>query len=529
RNLTAPSSATSSGLDDQGLVEGVPPAVDPIGQGVANDATPVDRPIELLVAAQARRLRAHDDLEQLVAVRDLAATMHEQPHTTPEIVSILCAYLRRTRPAYQNLDLTPADQAALQAIREHPARMNTTIDLSGTDLTGGNLSSAPLAGAVLRGTVLNLADLELADLRGAELHAAKLRGARLAGANLDRAGGLNASMLQQAHVDAMTVLPDYIKRIRVKRRWTLVDVPSPELSIGDILRQSRMSAGLTVEDVSRATRVRLSIVHAIETDDFTPCGGDVYARGHIRTLARAVDIDPGPLLQQYDAQYKGKPARKKQAPLSERAPLGEAERIPSNASPAGPRDVSEVEEPNNGRVDFGGLLVPWDARAELLAVRAGEDFVAVTVKLHYSALQLQAFSAPKSEGIWGEVRAEIATDVRAQGGTADEVEGPLGRELRAKVPIQLPDGRGGWQVVRFVGADGPRWFLRGVISGEAAVQPRAATELETIFRETVVVRGHMAMADRAPILLTMPPTAQAIPGDTVLDRQSDWPPSASTA
>ncbi|PAZ14646.1 hypothetical protein CLM62_16925 [Streptomyces sp. SA15] len=92
-------------------------------------------------------------------------------------------------------------------------------------------------------------------------------------------------------------------------------------SIGRALQQARIAAGLTVDDVSSATRVRLPIVHAIEADDFGPCGGDVYARGHIRTLAKAVHLDPGPLLAQYDADHGGRPAP------TPAAPLFEAERI----------------------------------------------------------------------------------------------------------------------------------------------------------------------------------------------------------
>ncbi|MFE9023729.1 helix-turn-helix domain-containing protein [Streptomyces sp. NPDC007808] len=92
-------------------------------------------------------------------------------------------------------------------------------------------------------------------------------------------------------------------------------------SIGRALRQARIDAGLTVDDVSSATRVRIAIVHAIEADNFAPCGGDVYARGHIRTLARAVDLDPAPLLAQYDDSHGGRPAP------TPAAPLFEAERI----------------------------------------------------------------------------------------------------------------------------------------------------------------------------------------------------------
>ncbi|GAA3841853.1 helix-turn-helix domain-containing protein [Streptomyces phyllanthi] len=93
------------------------------------------------------------------------------------------------------------------------------------------------------------------------------------------------------------------------------------LSIGRALQQARIAAGLTVDDVSNATRVRIAIVHAIEQDDFAPCGGDVYARGHIRTLARAVRIDPAPLLAEYEAGHGGRPAP------TPAAPLFEAERI----------------------------------------------------------------------------------------------------------------------------------------------------------------------------------------------------------
>ncbi|MFE9679111.1 helix-turn-helix domain-containing protein [Streptomyces sp. NPDC006259] len=92
-------------------------------------------------------------------------------------------------------------------------------------------------------------------------------------------------------------------------------------SIGRALQQARIAAGLTVDDVSTATRVRIAIVHAIEADDFAPCGGDVYARGHIRTLARAVHLDPAPLIEQYDATHGGRPAP------TPAAPLFEAERI----------------------------------------------------------------------------------------------------------------------------------------------------------------------------------------------------------
>ncbi|MFD0268096.1 RodZ domain-containing protein [Streptomyces sp. NPDC127106] len=101
----------------------------------------------------------------------------------------------------------------------------------------------------------------------------------------------------------------------------IIDRTSEEPSIGTVLKKARIAAGLTVDEVSSTTRVRIPIVHAIEADDFTRCGGDVYARGHIRTLARAVRLDPAPLVEAYDAAHGGRPAP------TPAAPMFEAERI----------------------------------------------------------------------------------------------------------------------------------------------------------------------------------------------------------
>lgn len=186
--------------------------------------------------------------------------------------------------------------------------------------------------------------------------------------------------------------------------------------------------------------------------------------------------------------------------------------LPPAPRPDGPWDVSEVPgDPAEGRVDLGGIFVPGVEGMELRVEVAGDAIVAATVVLRDSAVQLQAFAAPKKEGIWGEVREEIASGITQQGGIIDEVQGPLGWELRAQVPVPLPDGTRGAQLVRFVGVDGPRWFLRGVISGQGAVQPESAGLLETIFRDTVVVRGEGPMAPRDPIVLKLPNDAQMVP------------------
>ncbi|MFI6979479.1 helix-turn-helix domain-containing protein [Embleya sp. NPDC050154] len=77
------------------------------------------------------------------------------------------------------------------------------------------------------------------------------------------------------------------------------------MSIGQSLAEARVRAGLTVERLSEVTRIRQVIIEGVERDDFEPCGGDFYARGHIRTLARATGLEPDPLIAEYDHTVGG--------------------------------------------------------------------------------------------------------------------------------------------------------------------------------------------------------------------------------
>jgi hypothetical protein len=74
--------------------------------------------------------------------------------------------------------------------------------------------------------------------------------------------------------------------------------------IGETLAAARQQAGLTVAEVSERTRIRPTIIRAIEDDDYTSCGGDFYARGNIRDIARVVGTDPEPLIREYDAAHR---------------------------------------------------------------------------------------------------------------------------------------------------------------------------------------------------------------------------------
>ena len=115
-----------------------------------------------------------------------------------------------------------------------------------------------------------------------------------------------------------------------------------------------------------------------------------------------------------------------------------------------------------------------------------------------------AFAAPRTEGIWDDVRGEIRANLAGHG-TVDEVDGPFGtRAPRRPCTVQARTAARPMQPVRFVGVDGPRWFLRGLFSGPAAREGGAAAPLEAVLRATVVVRGGDPMAPGDPLAAARP-------------------------
>jgi len=173
----------------------------------------------------------------------------------------------------------------------------------------------------------------------------------------------------------------------------------------------------------------------------------------------------------------------------------------------GPWDVEDHVDGGRLLLDLGGIRVPIPEGVEL-RVEVGPEgqVVAAVLADGASTMQVNAFAAPRRTGIWDEVRTEIAQSLTEQGGQAEETDGPLGRELRARVPA----GEHGATTTpaRFVGYDGPRWFLRGLLTGPAATDPAQAARLEGVFRGLVVVRGTDAMAPRDPLPLRLPKDAQ---------------------
>ncbi len=210
-------------------------------------------------------------------------------------------------------------------------------------------------------------------------------------------------------------------------------------------------------------------------------------------------------------------------PAADAESSGRADPAVAGGETHGPFDRSEVDG-LDGRLDLGSLWVTGVPGMELrLEVeQESQNVVGVTAVLGESAVQLQAFAAPRSDGIWADIRHEIAASITSQGGTADLTSGPLGAELQARMPGQGPDGRTVFSPARFIGVDGPRWFLRAVLSGRAAIDEGAASVLLDVVRATVVVRGDEAMAPRELLVLKLPEQ----PG-TVAEQRADEEPAAS--
>ncbi len=173
----------------------------------------------------------------------------------------------------------------------------------------------------------------------------------------------------------------------------------------------------------------------------------------------------------------------------------------------GPWDAGDAY-PERERADFGSLLVPIAPMQQIELATDGQQFIWVTVKHGASELRVHAFAAPKSGDLWADVRQEIATELSSAGSSAQEMDGPFGPEVFAYVPVDPASPATGTRPVRFIGVDGPRWLLRGLIIGPAASGDEPAGPFEEILSDVVVVRGDHPMPPRDMLELRLPPEVQ---------------------
>ncbi|MCH9816944.1 MAG: DUF3710 domain-containing protein [Actinomycetia bacterium] len=190
----------------------------------------------------------------------------------------------------------------------------------------------------------------------------------------------------------------------------------------------------------------------------------------------------------------------------------------------GPFDISEVEPTDadspEPRIDLGAVQIPLVDGLEIRIEvdEASGNPVAVTLIRGEGAVQVRAYSAPRSPGMWDKARSEISSEITADGGLVDELSGKYGREIWASVPAQDEAGNQGMQPIRVVGVEGPRWMLQGVFLGSGA-NAETSAELEEVFQSIAVVRGDGPMAPQTPLQIVIP---EQVPADVEeLDAEED--------
>ncbi|HEY8300898.1 MAG TPA: DUF3710 domain-containing protein [Jatrophihabitans sp.] len=182
-------------------------------------------------------------------------------------------------------------------------------------------------------------------------------------------------------------------------------------------------------------------------------------------------------------------------------PPWEARERQEPAATTGPFDVRDAPVDEVPRADLGALRIPVATGLELQVEVNEEDqqIIAASLVSPVGSMQLMLFAAPRNEGIWDEVRAEMAEQLTEQRNKPVEGAGPFGPELSAS----LSDGARGRMPVRFLGIDGPRWLLRATLVG-AAADPGHAEVFEQALRQVVVVRGDAPLPVREPVPIVLP-------------------------
>jgi len=163
----------------------------------------------------------------------------------------------------------------------------------------------------------------------------------------------------------------------------------------------------------------------------------------------------------------------------------------------GPYDVADFDDDGVPRIDLGSVKVPVPDGSQVQVEMDPETggVRAVHVVTEQGQITVSAYAAPRSGGLWREVSAELAEQLRADGAKVNLGRGKWGLEISAIV---------GDVALRFVGVDRPRWMLRGVIAGPQSEAAGAVEVLREIVRRTIVDRGDAPMPVRPPLTITLP-------------------------
>lgn len=177
---------------------------------------------------------------------------------------------------------------------------------------------------------------------------------------------------------------------------------------------------------------------------------------------------------------------------------------PFDRAENGPFDESEIGllAPY---LDFGSLRVSPQPEVVIKADidEATKRIVSLSLESLGHRIQIQAFAASKTEGLWQSTMNAIETGIKANNGLAEQISGALGPELRVQTSV-VENGQKLLRESRFVGVDGPRWFLRGVLTGPELYSEATYLALISLFRSVAVSRGDVPMPPGDLLPITLP-------------------------
>ncbi len=203
----------------------------------------------------------------------------------------------------------------------------------------------------------------------------------------------------------------------------------------------------------------------------------------------------------FGRKREAKPSGRHAAPeVEDRPGVGEdGEEIEAQLSETadGPFDVADAPEDGIPRIDLGSVKVPVPDGSQVQVEMDPDSggVRAVHVVTEQGQITVSGYAAPRSGGLWKDVSTELTEQLRADGAKVSVGMGEWGLELSAIV---------GDVALRFVGVDGPRWMLRGVIAGPQSQASQAPAVLREIVRHTIIDRGDAPMPVRTPLTITLP-------------------------
>ncbi|WP_435741615.1 helix-turn-helix domain-containing protein [Nocardioides sp. SYSU DS0663] len=250
----------------------------------------IDAPDEV-VDAEEPAAPMHEDAVPDLPQQDLDQPATRIPDPRPVIargIGLVAGRLQRRRPAAAGATEVSeelSDDVAVPAASATPSPLRAPMVAVRTESVRGPIDA--VAGA----TALDLGD------------GARVEGDLPEARELRRPGSVDLveeTVAWEHRVDAAPVVIDgFAIEAPVQ--------PAADPVVGPVLAGARVRLGLSVDQLAERTRIRPHVIESIEVDDFAPCGGDFYARGHLRTLARVVGVDVAPLLASYDERYADAP------------------------------------------------------------------------------------------------------------------------------------------------------------------------------------------------------------------------------